>query len=503
MSSNSNKQSVFRHPLGGIGGALFIAGLILFIILVLIDITSADENPYRSLVTFIFAPAISISGFLLFWLSTWMQIKKARKRGERYQFNFTFDNTDPHYMRNIGLFLGILFVLVILTIFSGTKAYEATDSVTFCGETCHEVMEPQFVTYQNSAHARVHCVECHIGPGATFFVKSKIDGMRQLYATAVNSFSRPIKTPVHNLRPAQETCEGCHWPQKFYGEKMITNTYYKSDEENSPWTIKMLVKIGGGNPRTGKLEGIHWHMLGPEIKYVAEDYQRQEINWVQVVKDNGDTLIYRMPDTEEPEFDNPETDVRRFDCMDCHNRPSHSFNPPAKLINLALATRNISPELPSVREKGLEILNAEYETKDQAVQTIAADFNAFYNDEYPEVAKGKSAEIKQAIAELQTIYQQNFFPEMKTDYRARTNNLSHFVNDGCFRCHNGEMENQHGEKLTNDCTTCHLIVAQGPSEDVEQLESNINGVEFQHPEDIDGAWKEYKCTECHTPESGY
>jgi hypothetical protein len=284
---------------------------------------------------------------------------------------------------------------------------------------------------------------------------------------------------------------------------MVTHTYYKSDEENSPWTIKMLVKIGGGNPRTGKLEGIHWHMLGSKVEYVSTDFERQEINWVRAIDANNDTLIYTSPDTDLPDFDDPLTEVRIFDCMDCHNRPSHNFGPPAKLINLALSTRRISPELPSIREKGLELLNNEYSTKDSAKEIITKDLVDFYDSDYPELAKEKRAEIKHAVQELINIYDQNFFPEMKTDYRVRTNNLSHFVNDGCFRCHDGEMKNQYGKVLSKDCSTCHLIVAQGPSEIVEELEHDLNGIDFTHPEDIDGVWAEYKCTECHTPESGY
>ncbi len=505
MVAEMRKRSLLRNPLGGIGAALFVAGLLLFFVLLLIDLTAGEsDNPYSSLVTFVIAPMFAVMGFAIFMLSVWIQVRKAKAKGEKFSFNLTFDTTDPHYLRNIGIFLSVLGVLIILVIYSGTKAYEATDSVNFCGETCHEVMSPQFITYQNSAHARVPCVECHIGPGASFYVKAKIDGMRQLYAMAANTFARPIQTPVHNLRPAQETCEGCHWPQQFYGEKMVTHTYYKTDEDNTPWTIKMLVKIGGGNPRTGKLEGIHWHMLGSTVDYVANDFKREEINWVRIIDNaTNDTLIYTDPDEDAPDFSDPLLEVRRFDCMDCHNRPSHKFNPPAKLINLAISTRRISPELKYIREIGLELLNAEYETKPEAIDSIRARLVAYYEEEYPEIATEKRPLIIQAIKELTQIYENNFFPEMKTDYRDRQNNLSHFVNDGCFRCHDGVMENQYGKVLSNECSTCHLIVAQGPSEIVEELEHDITGIDFTHPEDVDGAWAEMNCTECHNSDSGY
>lgn len=504
MMAQIKKRTFFRHPLAAIGAAIFLAGGALFIVLLMIDFTAAVDNPYRALVTFVIAPAVVTGGFVLFMLSIWIQVRAARKQGEDVRFSFSIEPSDPSYVRNMWLFLGLTAILVILVVYSGTKAYEATDSVSFCGETCHVVMEPQNVTYHNSAHARVPCVDCHIGPGATFFVKSKIDGTRQLFATALDSYSRPIETPVHNLRPAQETCEGCHWPQQFYGEKLVTHTYYRTDEENSPWTIKLLVKIGGGNERTGIVEGIHWHMIGSNhVEYVPLDEKRQEIRWVRMIDSNGDTTIYSDPGVAPPDFDDPKTELRHFDCMDCHNRPSHNFNPPAKSLNLALSTGRISRDLKYIRQVGLDLLNAEYETRAEANAAIIKGLEDYYRDEYPDEHDILKDKIDQATVALKEIYNQNFFPEMKTDYRVRENNLSHFVNDGCFRCHDGILQSETGKTIANACTTCHLIVTQGPSEVLEDLETSIAGLDFRHPEDIDGAWKEMKCTECHTSESGY
>ncbi|MEZ5358105.1 MAG: NapC/NirT family cytochrome c [Candidatus Zixiibacteriota bacterium] len=498
------RRTLFRHPLAAVGGALFLAGGALFVVLLLMDFTSAHDNPYRSLVTFVIAPALITLGFGLFLLSVWMQVRAARKKGEEIRFTLSIDPSDPVYMKNLWRFLAISAFLILILAYSGSRAYDATDSVGFCGEICHEVMEPQNVTYHNSPHARVACVECHIGPGASFWVKSKFDGIRQLFATAMNSYSRPIETPVENLRPAQETCEECHWPKQFYGEKLVTKTYYRSDEFNSPHTIKLLVKIGGGNPRTGEMEGIHWHMIGNNrIEYIAADRKRQDIIWARLITADNDTLIYTDPDADIPDPAAPETEIRQFDCMDCHNRPSHLFQPPAKLINLALSTGQISADLPYIREQGLELLNASYETKPEALAHIPEALAQYYQENFPDILTAHGTEISAAGQVLNAMYKNNFFPEMKTDYRVRENNLSHFVNDGCFRCHDGVMANQNGDVISNDCRTCHLIVAQGPSADVAELASDINGLEFVHPEDIDEAWKEMKCTECHDPESGY
>jgi hypothetical protein len=247
-------RSLYRHPLAAIGGALIGAGVFAFLILLVVDLTSGTENPYRSLVTFIAVPAVITVGALLFLLAIRIQVVRARRRGENVRFNLRIEPSDPRYMRSLWLFLGLLAVLLLLVGFSSFKAYEATDSVAFCGESCHEVMEPQAVTYANGPHARVTCAECHIGPGASFWVKAKVDGLRQVWRTMTNSYDRPIETPIANLRPAQETCEQCHWPDQFYGQQLVNLNYYRTDEANSPWTVSMLVNVGGGNPRTGKLD---------------------------------------------------------------------------------------------------------------------------------------------------------------------------------------------------------------------------------------------------------
>lgn len=504
MTEEQKRQSLYRHPLAAVGGALFAAGAFAFVVLLLIDFTSHSDNPYTGLVTFIGAPALITLGLMLFIIAVFLQVHSARKRGDKVKFSLSIDPADPKYMRNLWVFLGLSVVLIAVVAYSGSRAYEATDSTAFCGKTCHEVMEPQYVTYQNSPHARVLCVDCHIGPGASFYVKSKVDGLRQVLAVTFNSFSRPIETPVHSLRPAQETCERCHWPRQFYGEKLVTKTYYRTDEQNSPWTVSLLVKIGGGNPRTGKLEGIHWHMIGDNVvEYISTDKKRQNIPWIRVTNSKGDTAIYADPGATPPDLADTTVELRRFDCMDCHNRPSHRFQPAATAVNLALSTGQIPSDLPYVRKVGLELLNATYEKREDAYIAITKGLTDYYRTNYAQLADTRIDDIKKTGNALIQIYKENFFPEMKTDYRARENNLSHFTNDGCFRCHDGVKVNQWGEKLSHDCNTCHSIVAQGASMDVDKLENRISGLEFKHPEDIEDAWKEAKCTECHTPDQGY
>jgi ribosomal protein S27E len=505
--NTAQNDSLLSHPLAAIGTALVFYGGLFFGFLLLLDLATQTDNPYTALVTFVIAPMVIVLGVVLVLVSLWVQVRAAHRRGEKFTFHFAIDTSSPRYRRNLLTFGGVSVVLLVVIAYTGVKAHDAVDSVEFCGQTCHAVMGPQYAAYHNSAHARVRCVDCHIGPGFQHWVKAKMAGMRQLYAVAFDTYQRPIPTPVDALRPAQETCENCHWPRQFYGEKFVTHTYYKTDEENSPWTIDLLVKIGGGNPRTGKLEGIHWHMLeGNRIEYIALDKDRQDIPWVRVTRNNGESLTYtQTPGTEEdiPDPTSSDVEVRRFDCMDCHNRPSHIFYPPAKSVNLAMSQGRISTDLPYIRKKGVELLMADYASGDEAVTRIPRALKDYYEKDYPEVARDKAEQIDKAATTLVKLYRDNFFPEMKTDYRTRLNNLGHFTNAGCFRCHNDRMTSSNGDKLAKDCTSCHAIVAQGPSAELGELDRDIRGVEFTHPVEIGGAWQEMDCILCHTHESGY
>jgi hypothetical protein len=495
-------RSLYRHPLAAVGGALVLAGLLGFVVLAFVDLSSSVSNPYRGLVTFIGFPVIVLLGVILFAVAIRIQVIRARKRGERIRFNLRVEPSSPRYMRSLAIF-GILSAVLVGTVaWGGFKGYEVTDSASFCGESCHTVMEPEWVTYQLSPHAKVACAQCHIGPGASFFVRSKIDGLRQVWKTITNTYDRPIATPVTSLRPAQETCEGCHWPEQFYGDKLVTKTYFRTDENNTPWTISLAVKIGGGDPRTGQLEGIHWHMLGStKIEYATSDPKRQEIFWVRMTdRTTGEVTEYRTPDAP-TDLDTPGVEVRTLDCIDCHNRPSHDYRPPATAINLEMTKGTISSDLPFVRWEGLNLLNAAYQTKAEADDAIQTSLEAFYAEKYPNAVD--QAEVEQAAETLVKIYNENFFPEMKTDYRSREDNLNHFTNDGCFRCHFSELQTYEGTTISSECDSCHLITAQGQSENLADLDSSLSGLEFQHPVPIGGAWKVTKCTTCHTPEQGY
>src|SRR5262249_42020441 len=157
------------------------------------------------------------------------------------------------------------------------------EEVSFCGQTCH-VMEPEFTAYQASPHSRVACVNCHVGSGASWFVRSKVSGTRQVIALISNTYPRPIPTPVHNLRPARETCETCHWPQKYAEDLIRVFPKFAEDEANTMTRTVMMVKVGEVNRGVG----IHSAHLaqGVRIRYAHSDEVRQTIPWVEYNDNN-------------------------------------------------------------------------------------------------------------------------------------------------------------------------------------------------------------------------
>jgi nitrate/TMAO reductase-like tetraheme cytochrome c subunit len=356
-------------------------------------------------------------------------------------------------------------------------------------------MAPEFTAYQQSPHARVACVDCHVGAGATWYVKSKLSGARQVFKTALNTFPRPIPTPVHNLRPAADTCETCHWPKKFYGAQLKVFNHYASDEKNTPRQIRLLINTGGGDPATGEPEGIHWHMnISNEITYLATDEERQNIAYIHVKDMQGRVTEYFTKDSPLTKAQIASSSLRRMDCIDCHNRPTHIYVPPDTSVDRSFAAHRLDIQLPFLKQQSVAALTGKYDTTDAAMQGIAKTIYEFYNTKYPDLAKTKQPEIRNAIDELQRIYKLTFFPEMKLDWRTHPNNIGHLFFNGCFRCHDGNHVSPEGKVIPKGCNTCHSVLGQ--QENAVNIAS-APGADFKHPVDL-GDLTAVNCSDCHT-----
>ncbi|MDQ7053408.1 MAG: NapC/NirT family cytochrome c [candidate division KSB1 bacterium] len=490
----------FYNSISLFGAFLAVVTFALILFLIIAEWLSPRTVPYLGILTYIVLPVFLILGLVLIPIGMWREHRR-RVRGLGKQVLPRLDLNNPKHRRGVMVFMTATGIFLFFTGLGTYRAYEFSDSVTFCGQVCHKVMEPEYKAYQTSPHARVKCVECHVGPGATWFVRSKLSGAYQVYSVLFNKYQRPIPTPIENLRPAQETCEQCHWPAKFYGDRQVDRVHFLNDEENTRWKLKMVLKIGGGTPEEGYTSGIHWHMnIANKIEYVALDEQRQVIPWVRMTDQNGNVKVFK---TIEDDFDEAALDtleIRRMDCIDCHNRPSHQFKSPQLALNIFLETGKIDPSLPYIKSTGVELLDeaSEANSYEEAFQIIENGIYTFYRDEYPEIFENKQAAIDSAISVLKRVYRRNFFPYMRANWKAYPENIGHLTSPGCYRCHDGMHVAEDGQVITNDCSACHLIIEQGDGKTVNEV--NIYGLEFRHPEDIDEEWRETGCYECHGPE---
>jgi hypothetical protein len=488
--------SLFYNPvsLAGLAVAGVSFGLIFF--LFLLELFSGEQKPYMGIIAFVILPGFLLLGLAILFYGAWRE-QRRRRSGEASEIVLPrIDLNEPRQRRAfVAISVGSL-LLLLFSAFGSFKAYEYTDSDQFCGELCHSVMEPEYTAYRGSPHAHVGCVKCHIGPGAGWFVRSKLSGAYQVYATLFNTFPRPIPTPIENLRPAQETCEQCHWPQHFFDQKLKTINYYLSDAENTPWHLKMIIKTGGGTVESGPTSGIHWHMnIANEITYAAADRGRQKIPWVHVRSREGVERTYRDPDAELSAEELEALPKRRMDCIDCHNRPTHIYRTPRQSLNELIDQGIVDRTLPFIKSLGNRVLEARYSSRAGALDSIRLAVLEYYETTHPELASKQRDQIDQAIAAFQRVYRRNYFPEMQHDWRQYPDHIGHLTSPGCFRCHDDRHVSDDGRVLTNDCNVCHVILEQRYEREV--LKSSFSGLEYEHPVDVGDAWREMLCSDCH------
>jgi NapC/NirT cytochrome c family protein len=492
----SRLRELLRNPISLIGGALALVALINVAFLFFLDTISQHSAPYLGILAYMVAPGFLILGLFLMLVGIFYDRRHRRKHaGPDASRYMRIDFGDPGQRGAVAFFLTFMVVFVMLSAVGSYRAYEFTDSVQFCGQLCHSVMNPEYTAYRLSPHARVACVDCHVGAGASWYVRSKLSGARQVYATLFNTFPRPIPTPVHNLRPAQETCEQCHWPRKFWGAQLKTFTHYASDEKNTMRQIRMLIKTGGGDPETGAPSGIHWHMnIDNEITYLATDEKRQVIPYIHVKDLQGRVTEYYAKDSSLTREQIASAPKRRMDCVDCHDRPTHIYVPPDQAVDRSLAAHRLDVSLPFLKQTAVAALTNTYQTTPEAMEGIATEMDKFYSSKYPELEKTKGREIRSAIAEVQRIYRDTMFPEMKVDWRTHLNNIGHFYFLGCFRCHDGQHVSPEGKVISKDCNTCHTVLSQ---QEGNVTPVTAEGMPFQHPVDL-GDLTAVNCSDCHS-----
>jgi len=447
---------MWRSPLGLLGVVLTTVSATLMVFGVIIDLLGLVDHPYSSVVAYLILPAVMVFGLLLMPLAAYLRRRQWRKYGiikEHLQINLS-----NHRHRKI--LVGFVVLTVVNFGILGIAGYEGfhfTESPYFCGMVCHQVMEPEYTAYQRSPHAKVRCVDCHIGPGADWFVKSKMSGMRQVVAMVTGDYSRPIPVPVEHLRPASDTCENCHWPEKFHGKKIKEFTRFSNANQTTPDRSEVALHIGGRNPETDAFEGIHWHVSGDvKVRYLAVDDKRLEIARIQVQRQDGSSEEFVKEGMEIPA--DRKNNWRTMDCIDCHNRPTHVYDVPEERVDFGLLARKINGNIPGIREDSLTALKHPYVSREAAQQSLVATLLGLQEKRNQDQAKTHEADIRKAGAFLLEVYLGNVWPALKLDWGTYRSHLGHEYADegyGCFRCHAEEHVSEKGRTISQDCSLCH------------------------------------------------
>ena len=396
----------------------------------------------------------------------------------------------------------VLGVLTLLVLTAGAFAWDYTNSPGFCGTSCH-TMPPEYSAYLASPHARVDCVDCHIGKS---FIATKITrkagDMRHVLATAFHSYEYPIN--ARQMRPARETCELCHNPEKFSDDSLKEIKYYDNDPNNTPHTIYLTLKTGGGSQRQGLGRGIHWHIENP-VYFLPTDELQQNIPYIKVQNADGTTMEYvDIESGLNPASVDPSKLVE-MDCMTCHNRITHLVIPPEETVDQLISRNLISADIPDIRRESVELISRKYESTAAATEGIRS-LVSYYQTYYPEYYTANQSKVDSAVTALEDSYKQRVFPEQESDWDTHPNNLGHKDFPGCFRCHDGKHLNAQNQAIRLECNLCHSIpVVTGPNDFVAKVEIsrgpepqshlNQNWINL-HRDSVNDT-----CSQCHSTEN--
>jgi len=436
--------SAMRNPVSLIGVAVTTAMAVVFLLLLTLEFTGQLTNPYAGLLVFVAVPFVFVLGLLLIPIGIWRQHR-------RVAAGYAADDwpvVDLRLPRTRSVIVGVA-LLTIVNLFivslAGFGAVHHMESTEFCGQTCHTTMEPEWKAHQASPHSKVACVKCHVGPGAAGFVEAKAAGTRQLWHVIINNVQAPVEAPVHSMPPARETCFGCHSGAGHQGDRLKVVRDYADDETATETATTLQMKVGGVKPASG----IHWH-IAQQIEYIATDRERQTIPYVKFTDGNGNVKEYAADGVTKEQLAQGER--RSMDCMDCHNRPAHTFDPsPERAVDVAIANGSLPRTLPFARREAVAALKDEYASGDEAQRGIDARLRKAFASHASDPA------LARTVSAVQDIYARNVFPAMKVKWATYPNNIGHTFFNGCFRCHDDNHKASDGSVIKQDCESCHAM----------------------------------------------
>jgi hypothetical protein len=449
---------LIRSPICVAGMVLTTISAVLFLVMFLADVLGLHTNPYIGIVFFLVLPGVFVIGLLMIPLGA--SVERWRRAAGRPPTEVRWpqiDLNDSAQRTTAIIVFSLTMANIVIVSLGAYRGVEYMDSVEFCGQACHTAMKPEFVAHAAGVHAHVKCVDCHVGPGAASFARAKLAGTRRLLAVTFHTYPRPIVASPDQLLPARETCEHCHWPEEFHGDKISRVVEYADDEKNTASAMTLHLHVGGGDGRRGLATGIHWHMnVANEVEFIASDNDRQTIPYVRTTDREGVVREYTV-DTVTPEG-LAKGERHRMDCLDCHSRPSHQIAvTPERAVNEAMAEGGIPATLPFVHREAVKALKATYPTQEGGGSEISRALRDFYRTPQAQVAASRGPDIDRAVLAVQDIYRRNVFPEMNVRFGTYVNNIGHIDSPGCFRCHDDNHKSKDGKKIGQDCETCHAI----------------------------------------------
>ena len=379
--------------------------------------------------------------------------------------HFFYPGLEASRWAKIAPFL-VLALIFILMVFIGTYTWEYTNSPEFCGSACHGVHPAENLSYLNSPHAEIKCVECHIGRAPIGSqIGRKIGEVQHVTASLFKNYEYPLVS--HTLRPAEEVCEECHNVNKFADETHKVIATYDIDPENSLYRTFLVLNTGGGDSN----QGIHWH-INNTVLYAPTDESEQEIPFVRVVNKEGTATDYVDIASGFDPYSVNEEELQKMDCVTCHNRITHNILQPETAIDQALQRGVLSTKLPEIKRVAIEALRAEYDSPEKAMLGIA-NIKLFYQENYPDVYDVAWEELDASVQVIKDIYSNSVFPEQQMNWDTHPNNLGHNTDPGCFRCHDGKHLTNVGDGIPLACSLCHATpVMAGPETTLVHLDIN-------------------------------
>ena len=450
-------ELISRSRISILGAVMVTSAVIADIIVVISELFFFESNPYVGIIVWVLLPGVALVGLALIPFGLWRRARRSGARGLLGVAGLMKVVNRRHFFQMI---LGLSFLNLTLFGAVGYQALHYMESPDFCGALCHTPMEPELQVYERSPHSEVACVDCHVGSGFGHLIKSKLDGTRQLMAVLTGNYSRPIETPIHNLRPAREVCGTCHFPESFHGNMIRILEQFEPDEENTRTVTILNMKVGGGTGPNKQASGIHWHVdKGSAIRYYASDPQREKILWVEHTRQDGSKRVWTHDEMEMPVDPAPEG-YREMDCVDCHNRPTHIFLGPDQAMDQWLADGLLDRRIPWIRALGEELLREPYPDREAATEGLA-QLPTVYRERYPEHWEEFGDAVRASVPVLQEIHELYVHPEMNLQWNTYNSLLGHPTEHtaACFRCHNGVMRDEEGIPITTECEACHFVLA--------------------------------------------